>query len=221
MTLYHITTIKEGTITAKLEGKYQLYYSPRWAKGTSASETSRHNSELRTIQYLPSLYCFLGIPHPLDTLRTASTFCGHPEHEKGEMRLTQTIHTYLQCGKNSLSITIILQVHIHCCCIFLTTALMPPNTTTYYKGEMKKLFLLMPWKHTEGLIFLISGLYRGDWLTSRSDQFILREIDVGTHWTGDWVGPRAGLQILKDRKISCPCPESNPELTTRSLDKFH
>jgi hypothetical protein len=32
----------------------------------------------------------------------------------------------------------------------------------------------------------------------------------GTNCIGGWVGPRAGLDAVKRRKISCPCRESNP-----------
>jgi hypothetical protein len=32
----------------------------------------------------------------------------------------------------------------------------------------------------------------------------------GTHWIRGWVGPRACLEAVKKRKISCPCRESNP-----------
>jgi hypothetical protein len=30
-----------------------------------------------------------------------------------------------------------------------------------------------------------------------------------THYTGDWVGPRAGLDVLKKGQDCFPCPESN------------
>jgi hypothetical protein len=33
----------------------------------------------------------------------------------------------------------------------------------------------------------------------------------GTHWTGGWVGPRAGLDTEATGKILCPCRESNPD----------
>jgi hypothetical protein len=32
----------------------------------------------------------------------------------------------------------------------------------------------------------------------------------GTHWIGDWVGLKAGLDAVEKRKISCACQESNP-----------
>jgi hypothetical protein len=31
----------------------------------------------------------------------------------------------------------------------------------------------------------------------------------GTHWTGGWEGPRAGLDTEDRRKILCPCRGSN------------
>jgi hypothetical protein len=34
----------------------------------------------------------------------------------------------------------------------------------------------------------------------------------GTHCTGGWVGPRAGLDAEARRKILCPCRGSNPGL---------
>jgi hypothetical protein len=36
-----------------------------------------------------------------------------------------------------------------------------------------------------------------------------RERTPGTHWTGGWVGPRAGLDTEDRGKILCPCRESN------------
>jgi hypothetical protein len=32
----------------------------------------------------------------------------------------------------------------------------------------------------------------------------------GTHWTGDWVGPRASPDTEAKRKILCLCQGSNP-----------
>jgi hypothetical protein len=42
---------------------------------------------------------------------------------------------------------------------------------------------------------LTSALDGGEWLASRP----------GTHWITDWVGPKAGLDAVEYRKISCPC----------------
>jgi hypothetical protein len=39
---------------------------------------------------------------------------------------------------------------------------------------------------------------------------------TGTHWIGDWLGPRAGLDAVEKRKISCPCRDSNPSRSARS-----
>jgi hypothetical protein len=35
--------------------------------------------------------------------------------------------------------------------------------------------------------------------------FIFQERVLGTHWIGDWVAPRAGLDVLVKRKMPCPC----------------
>jgi hypothetical protein len=39
-----------------------------------------------------------------------------------------------------------------------------------------------------------------------------RERATGAHWIGSWVGPRASLDDLEKRTISCPCQDSNPGL---------
>jgi hypothetical protein len=36
-----------------------------------------------------------------------------------------------------------------------------------------------------------------------------RERDPGTHWIGGWVGPRAVLDAVVNRKIPSPRPESS------------
>jgi hypothetical protein len=40
-------------------------------------------------------------------------------------------------------------------------------------------------------------------------RFTLGERTPSTHWTGDWVGPRAGLDTEARGKIICPCRGSN------------
>jgi hypothetical protein len=41
--------------------------------------------------------------------------------------------------------------------------------------------------------FFTSVLDGGEWSDSRPGRFNSRERVPGTHWIGDWVGPRAGL----------------------------
>jgi hypothetical protein len=43
---------------------------------------------------------------------------------------------------------------------------------------------------------------------SRPDRFTSRA--PGTHWIGEWVGPRAVLDAVVKRKIPSPRRESNP-----------
>jgi hypothetical protein len=49
--------------------------------------------------------------------------------------------------------------------------------------------------------FLTSAL-DGEWSASRPDLFTPGERALGTHWTGGWVGPRAGLDAV-EREKSC------------------
>jgi len=39
----------------------------------------------------------------------------------------------------------------------------------------------------------------------------------GTHWIGDSVGPRLGLNTVTKRKIPNSCRESSPDHSARSL----
>jgi hypothetical protein len=57
---------------------------------------------------------------------------------------------------------------------------------------------------------LISVLDGGKWSASRLCRFTPRERAHGTHWIGDWVGPRAVLDAAVKRKIPSPRRESNP-----------
>jgi hypothetical protein len=45
--------------------------------------------------------------------------------------------------------------------------------------------------------FLSSALDGGGWLASHP----------GKHWIGEWLGPRASLDAVDYRKISCSCWE--------------
>jgi hypothetical protein len=60
-------------------------------------------------------------------------------------------------------------------------------------------------------ILLNSALDGGEWSTSRAGRaFTPGEKTPGTHCTGGWVGPRAGLDTEDRGKIFCLCRGSNP-----------
>jgi hypothetical protein len=44
----------------------------------------------------------------------------------------------------------------------------------------------------------------GEWSASRPSHFTHGERAPGTHWIGDWVGPRAGLDDTEKRKFLTP-----------------
>jgi hypothetical protein len=50
-------------------------------------------------------------------------------------------------------------------------------------------------------IFLASALAGGEWSASRPGRYTPGEIAPGTHWIGDWVDSRAGLDDLEKRKF--------------------
>jgi hypothetical protein len=58
--------------------------------------------------------------------------------------------------------------------------------------------------------FLTSALDEGEWSASRPGRFTPRERALGTHWIGGWLGPRAVLDAVVNRKIPSPLQESNP-----------
>jgi hypothetical protein len=65
--------------------------------------------------------------------------------------------------------------------------------------------------------FLTSTLGGGEWLFSRLGHFTHGEKALGTHWMGGWMGLRAGLDAVAERKIPCPCRQSNPGRPARCL----
>jgi hypothetical protein len=46
-------------------------------------------------------------------------------------------------------------------------------------------------------IFLTSALVGGEWSASLSGRFNHGKGILGTHWTGGWVDPRAGLDDME------------------------
>jgi hypothetical protein len=41
------------------------------------------------------------------------------------------------------------------------------------------------------------------------------------YWTGSWVGPRASLDVVVKRRISCSCWESNPNILAAQATACH
>jgi hypothetical protein len=59
--------------------------------------------------------------------------------------------------------------------------------------------------------FSTSALDGGEWLASRPGRALPQgKRPPGTHWTGGWVGPRAGLDAEARGKILCLCRGSKP-----------
>jgi hypothetical protein len=52
----------------------------------------------------------------------------------------------------------------------------------------------------------------GEWCASRSGRLIPRERIAGTDWIGGLVDPRASLDAVEKRKISCPARNWNPAI---------
>jgi hypothetical protein len=50
-------------------------------------------------------------------------------------------------------------------------------------------------------VFLTSALVGVEWSASRPDRITPGERAPGTHWMGDWVGLRAGLDDVERRKF--------------------
>jgi hypothetical protein len=60
-------------------------------------------------------------------------------------------------------------------------------------------------------IFLTWALVGGEWSASRPGHFTLGERDSGTNWKGGWVGPRAVLGDVENRKfLTLPGLELRP-----------
>jgi hypothetical protein len=86
-----------------------------------------------------------------------------------------------------------------------------------YKCVKVKQSRYTPWRRlgerrNSSYSFSTSALGEGEWSASRHGRaFTPGERTPGTHWTGGWVGPRAGLDTEVTGKILCPCRGSNPD----------
>jgi hypothetical protein len=56
------------------------------------------------------------------------------------------------------------------------------------------------WLHT----FLTPAVDGGEWSASCPNNFTHRERAPSTHWIGDWVDPRAGLDMVMEGKMPVP-----------------
>jgi hypothetical protein len=85
-----------------------------------------------------------------------------------------------------------------------------------------KVIPLHPWRRLgerrySSYSILASAPDGGEWSASRPwPRFTPGERTPGTHWTGGWVGPRAGVDAGGRRKILYPCRGSNPDRPARS-----
>jgi hypothetical protein len=52
--------------------------------------------------------------------------------------------------------------------------------------------------------YLTSATDRGEWSDSWLGHFTLWEIAPRTHWIGDWVSPRAGLEAVEMKNLALP-----------------
>jgi hypothetical protein len=60
-------------------------------------------------------------------------------------------------------------------------------------------------------VFLTSALGGGEWSASRPCRFIPEERATDTHWIGNWVDPRAGLDDMEKLKfLNLPGLELRP-----------
>jgi hypothetical protein len=60
-------------------------------------------------------------------------------------------------------------------------------------------------------VLLTSALIGGEWSASRPGSFTPGERATGTHWIGEWVGLRAGLDDVERRKfLTLPGLELRP-----------
>jgi hypothetical protein len=62
-------------------------------------------------------------------------------------------------------------------------------------------------------VFLTLALVVGEWSASCCGRFTHKGRGASTHWIGGWVGPRAGLKDVEERKfLTIPGLELNPSV---------
>jgi hypothetical protein len=69
--------------------------------------------------------------------------------------------------------------------------------------------------------FLISVLVGGEWSASRPGRFTPGEISPTTHWIGNWVAPRSGLDDVEKRKyLILPGLEFRPPVVQPVVNRY-
>jgi hypothetical protein len=64
--------------------------------------------------------------------------------------------------------------------------------------------VLKEWRYCSTHLLTSSVPDGGEWSASRPGRFTSRERIPGIHWVGGWVGPRAGMDAVVNRKIPGP-----------------
>jgi hypothetical protein len=112
-----------------------------------------------------------------------------------------------------------LQMHLVLSNPFISRTNKQPS---FYRKRQKKgkIFTVLkkltitPWRHMGKWMYSSSILNLSlswRWVVSITPRRIYpEERDPDTQWLGRWMGPRAGLDAVKKRKVSFPCWESNP-----------
>jgi hypothetical protein len=101
-------------------------------------------------------------------------------------------------------------------------ATQPGATADADLSDKVKLSRYTPWRRMgerrySSYSYLTSALDGGEWSASRPGRTLPPgKGPPGTHCTGGWVGPRAGLDAKTRRKILCFCRGSNPGCPVRS-----
>jgi hypothetical protein len=86
-------------------------------------------------------------------------------------------------------------------------------STKKKKSKSIQVHAMLALRGRGGILLLVHdfGARWGEWSASRPG-----ERTHGSHWVGDWVGPRAGLDVEAKREIVCLCQTSNPGRPARS-----
>jgi hypothetical protein len=61
----------------------------------------------------------------------------------------------------------------------------------------------------------LTELDRSEWSTSHCGRSVTGEVHLSNHWTGGWVGSRAGLDAVAKKKF-LPVPKTKPSRPARS-----